>query len=731
MNQRKIKVCVSGHDLKFWMPLQRELENTGRYEFKLDEWSGHNQHDETATREAIAWADVIVAEWALGNAVYCARHKRAGQKLIVRLHQQERRTDYPNEIDFSKVDTVVFVGAHILDECVVRFGIPRSICEVVGNYVDIDKYGQPKMGGSEFNLGMIGTAPMMKRLDLALDTAELLTRKDDRYMLRVKGENPAAMGWLWARASERTYYEEQYRRINSSSLRYKVVFDPQGRDVEHWLKMVGFLLSPSDFESFHMAVAEGGASGAIPVVWNREGVAEIYPGLGTVGSPREAADMIDFLNRSASAPRFREQVKEIIRARYDKKIIVEKWEALLDAATTRVPAIAHGRRRRRLVVVWAIDNWSTFHRREMLVALAKNLRDEADFLIIEPGSHLQAIAQAGWATPEELRKIGRGELEATSENIHRVRLLTGGGTPDLPVVHPQGGSADPVQVLDTLLEVHFPQTQVMHWVYKPDQALRLGARKYIYEVYDDYTMDFGTGEIHPDVVAAEPKALANAVHAFFTSQPLYDRKAGSAKSASVIGNGVCMDLFARYGTRIPAARKRPVAGYLGNLSTFFDWELMKEVCIRMPEVDFVFHGQIELKTGDARLECFNAMTSMPNVRFTGRVSRDVGAAAVNRYDVLLIPFVVNEAIHAVNPLKLWEYLATGKPVVSTPMDAVRVEDPLLIVATDSNEWVAAINRCLSGDAGEDWLVDSRIELADRFTWEHLTAMHAEVLRAHW
>ena len=122
---------------------------------------------------------------------------------------------------------------------------------------------------------------------------------------------------------------------------------------------------------------------------------------------------------------------------------------------------------------------------------------------------------------------------------------------------------------------------------------------------------------------------------------------------------------------------------------------------------------------------------MPNVRFTGRVSRDVGAAAVNRYDVLLIPFVVNEAIHAVNPLKLWEYLATGKPVVSTPMDAVRVKDPLLIVATDSNEWVVAINRCLSGDAGEDWLVDSRIELADRFTWEHLTAMHAEVLRAHW
>ena len=114
-----------------------------------------------------------------------------------------------------------------------------------------------------------------------------------------------------------------------------------------------------------------------------------------------------------------------------------------------------------------IDNWSTFHRREMLVALAKNLRDEADFLIIEPGSHLQAIAQAGWATPEELRKIGRGELEATSENIHRVRLLTGGGTPDLPVVHPQGGSADPVQVLDTLLvSSTFPRHRSCTWFTK-------------------------------------------------------------------------------------------------------------------------------------------------------------------------------------------------------------------------------------------------------------------------
>jgi len=729
MNQRKIRVCVSGHDLKFWTPIQAELEKIGKYEFRMDEWSGHNEHDESATLAAIAWADVVIAEWALGNAVFCTQHKRPGQRLLVRLHLQERTTPYPAKMDFTKVDAMIFVGPHILEECVARFGIPRGICELVGNYVDVDKYDHPKFGGTEFNLGIIGTAPMRKRLDLAVDTLELLSRKDDRYMLRVKGQSPANIEWLWARTAERTYYQALYERINSSHLRHKVIFDPQGSDVHHWLKMIGYLLSPSDFESFHMAVAEGSASGAIPVVWNWEGAAEIYPEFQAVSTPLEAADQIEFLNRSASGNRFRQQVKEIVRSRYDTKTVVGQWDSLIDGRSrVVVPALEKREARRGLVVVWAIDNWSTFHRREMLAALADNLREDADFLIIEPGNHLQAVAKAGWGPLEELKRLGRGELLINDDNIYRTRLLTGGGTPELPISAPQGGSTDQMKVLDAIIAAHFPGADVVHWVYKPDQVPRLNGRPYIYEVYDDYTMDFGTGTPIDRMIRLEPEALAHACHTFFTSETLSERKCGASTSHSVVGNGVAYEVFARY--RLPRSRRqgKPVVGYLGNLSDFFDWNLMLEVCKAMPQVDFMLHGQIEReKLGERTVTC-DAVLALPNVFASGRVGRERGAAMICRYDALIIPFVVNEAMHAVNPLKLWEYYATGLPVISSEMDAIKEPLSRLRVARDVDEWIGAISASLNESGQDDVSTDERIKAAAAKRWDVLTDVHAKRVR---
>src|SRR5690606_190071 len=150
---------------------------TGLFEFRDDIWAGHDQHDEVKSQALVDWADVMIAEWAMENAVFCSNRKREGQQLIVRLHLQERGSTYPERIDYSAVDALVFVGQHILDECVAKFDIPRDVCRVVGNYVDVEKYALQKFGGADFNLGIIGTAPMRKRLDLAVDTLELLLKK--------------------------------------------------------------------------------------------------------------------------------------------------------------------------------------------------------------------------------------------------------------------------------------------------------------------------------------------------------------------------------------------------------------------------------------------------------------------------------------------------------------------------------------------------------------------------
>lgn len=726
MTTRKIRVGVSGHDLKFWYPLQNALEATGQYEFREDIWSGHDTHDPASSQALLEWADVLVAEWALANAVYYSRHKRPRQRLIVRLHLQERGTKFPAEIDYSNVEQVVFVGQHILRECVEKFAIPPGICTVLGNFIDVARYSLPKLGGAEYTLGIIGTAPSRKRLDLAVDTLELLVRHDDRYCLRVKGASPASIPWLWARSAEREYYQQVYSRINSGPLRHKVIFDPQGHDVHHWLQMVGSILSPSDFESFHMAVSEGAASAAVPVVWSWEGASEIYPEFPLVRDPEEAAALIDFCNRSAAGPRYREQAREVIRARYDSSVITRLWDELISGSAA-VPGRSEPAPGKGLLVVWAIDNWRTFHRREMLEALAKNLGDRFDMLVVEPGNHYETIVKLGWSDNAEMERIASGELVPAGDNIYRTRLFTGGIGQRAGKASFQG-VADPLKVLDGLIAQHFKgAADVVHWVYKPDQAQRLSGRKFMYEVYDDYTFDFGTGEPIAGMVAAEREILPKAEHVFFTSQPLMDRKGGLAMRASMVGNGVNYDPFARYRPKAGQRRGRPAAGYLGNLSDFFDWNLMHDVCVALPDVDFVLHGQIEAEKLGQHRAVHAAMARLPNVVFTGRVGRELGAAAVARYDVLLIPFVVNEAMHAVNPLKLWEYYATGRPVVTTPMDAIQEHEPLTITALGVQEWVTAIQRCLDGDAAAEEVAHARIAKAEQHRWDEITRQHATIL----
>ena len=328
---RKIRVAVVGHDLKFWRAIQAHLEKTARFEFREDEWPNHDIHDSERTLSTMAWADVIVAEWALGNAVFCARHKLPHQTLIVRLHLQERGTHYPAEIAWMNVDEVVFVGSHIMRECVERFGIPPSICRVVGNFVDYDRYAQSKLDAAEFTMGMIGISPSRKRLDRAIDVLEVLVKRDDRYTLRVKGENPASYEWLWARPDERAYYESVYQRINSSpDLRHRVIFDPPASDVQNWLRLVGSVLSPSDFESFHMAVAEAAVSGALPVVWKWEGAEDIYPELDFVESADAAADQVESVLRGEAGGRIA-AIHEAVRVRYGADTVISEWDALLQA----------------------------------------------------------------------------------------------------------------------------------------------------------------------------------------------------------------------------------------------------------------------------------------------------------------------------------------------------------------------------------------------------------------
>ncbi len=292
------RILIAGHDLKFFASLKDELASFG-FTFLEDKWLGHNCHDEEKSRELLNGADIIFCEWCLGNLKWYSHNKRPDQKLFARFHAQERKLTYLEEANWSNIDQIIFVSEHMRRDAQRKFGFPADKSIVIPNLLNDEKFTPiRKSGDSPFTIGMIGIVPAAKRLDRAIDLLEELLKKDDRYCLRVKGKHPLDYDWLLNREEEVSYYKKIYKRINSSpTLRYKVIFDPAGDDVNTWLSLVGFILSPSDAESFHLAVGEGMLSGCFPIVWNWDGADNIWPESSLVATVSDAAEKITKLSR--------------------------------------------------------------------------------------------------------------------------------------------------------------------------------------------------------------------------------------------------------------------------------------------------------------------------------------------------------------------------------------------------------------------------------------------------
>lgn len=291
--QDTTKVLIAGHDLKFAKFIMSAIEQRDDLELLIDQWQGHEKHDEKHSRKLLDQADTILCEWGLGNAVWYSKHKKAGQKLMTRVHAQELRTRHLDRFNHGNVDRYIFVSPHYFELMIAEFGLPRHKCAMVYNMVDVDLLDRPKLPGSEFHLGVIGDVPRSKRLDRALDIFEALFAQDMRYKLFVKGKRPEEYPWMHseARKPEMDFYRTQYKRIEDNGWQDNVIFEGYGH-IDEWLQKIGFILSVSDFESFHLAPAEGMASGALPIVFNWHGSSTIYPSDCIVGSVDEAVNAI-------------------------------------------------------------------------------------------------------------------------------------------------------------------------------------------------------------------------------------------------------------------------------------------------------------------------------------------------------------------------------------------------------------------------------------------------------
>jgi glycosyltransferase involved in cell wall biosynthesis len=292
-----LRVVIAGHDLKFSNSLIGYFRLQPDLEVRVDQWAALGEHDEARSRELAEWADVIVCEWCGPNAVWYSRHKRRSARLLVRLHRFELDSPYPDQVKIGNVERVICVSDYYARLTREKTGWPAAKIVMVPNALEVAQFDRPKLDGARFHLGMTSMVDMRKRVDLALDVLEELRRDDDRYQLFVKSGMPWELWWVWQHQEQRDHYFEAFRRVQRSPLlRGAVVFDDAGPDVPAWLRRIGFVLSTSDSESFHMAPAEGMASRAVPVIRHWAGAETIYDSRWIKENPAEMAAAVAALS---------------------------------------------------------------------------------------------------------------------------------------------------------------------------------------------------------------------------------------------------------------------------------------------------------------------------------------------------------------------------------------------------------------------------------------------------
>ncbi len=226
-----------------------------------------------------------------------------------------------------------------------------------------------------------------------------------------------------------------------------------------------------------------------------------------------------------------------------------------------------------------------------------------------------------------------------------------------------------------------------------DYAGHLGERRVVYYCVDDFSQ--WPGFDHDLVRDMEAQLVSRADVIIATSRKLHRTLRASGKEIRLLTHGVDLAHFGRAADRIHRALiriPRPRAGYFGLIDRRSDLPLVAETAARMRDVSFVLAGPVETDVA--------ALTRLPNVHFTGALPYAELPELVHGLDVLFLPYLVNDFTASISPLKLKEYLATGRPVIATPMaEAVSARDHLQIASTPE-EWSAAIRAALTADIAE-------------------------------
>ncbi|MGV8941732.1 MAG: glycosyltransferase [Lysobacter sp.] len=240
-------------------------------------------------------------------------------------------------------------------------------------------------------------------------------------------------------------------------------------------------------------------------------------------------------------------------------------------------------------------------------------------------------------------------------------------------------------------------------------ALRLRERQGWKIVYDCMDEHDGLTALNDEILRDERGLGAAADLVVTTSLKLARKHETAARRHLLLPNAAEFEHFADPGQSsdpLPDVTG-PIIGYYGAIMEWFDVDMVYQAASLRPDWTFVLIGAIDI-------EDVEPLKSLANVRFLGEKPYAELPPYLHRFDVAIIPFRIIPIIEATNPVKFYEYLSAGKPVVASPIPELEPFPHLYELAEDGAGLVAQSERAMAENSAEK--ARERSEWARQQTW---------------
>lgn len=239
-----------------------------------------------------------------------------------------------------------------------------------------------------------------------------------------------------------------------------------------------------------------------------------------------------------------------------------------------------------------------------------------------------------------------------------------------------------------------------------DIVFNLKKGKIVYDLMDLYS---GFPEAKEELIKNEEELISKSDIVLTTADNLYKYAKELNKRVYMVKNGCDFEYFNKLqkNGELDSLMDKPIIGYFGAINSWFDVESLEYVIKDNMDKYFVFIGSIN--TSNVR-----KLYKYKNVFFLGEVDYKDLTGYLAYFNVCLIPFVLNDLIKSTNPVKFYEYISSGKPVVSVRLPELEEYTDICYLYDTKEEFSNYINVALNE---KESLREKRKEIAKRNSWD--------------